>query len=438
MIQMRPIKDFGKSVLVKLLTLESKAILRKYKPKIVAITGTVGKTSTKEAIYSVLKEFEYVRRSPKSFNSELGVPLTVIGAYNPGDNPIGWIKVLFEGLILIFITSHYPDWLVLEVGTDRPGDIQAISEWLHPDIAVITQLAEVPVHVEAFASPEELYEEKGYLVKGLKAGGTLILNGDDEKVLQYRKDFSGETILFGQDEGSEIRANDYEVIYDESKRPIGITFNILVPGQEHIPLPVTMLGTLGESHIYHALAAMSVAKKLEKNLFVTARSLGTESPTPGRMRLIEGIKESVIIDDTYNSSPIALEEALRTLKAIKAKRKIAILGDMLELGKFAVEEHRKVGEIAAKTAKILVTVGVRSRLAAETALGDGMSEENVLTFDDSREAGRVMRERVEKGDLILIKGSQGMRMERAVLELMAHPEEKEKLLVRMDEEWKKR
>lgn len=433
-------KDILKQILVQLLYKESAAVIKKYQPKIVAVTGTVGKTSTKDAIHHALSQFVSVRRSPKSFNSELGVPLTILGVKNPWSSPLGWLKVLSEGLMLILFPNHYPKWLVLEVGTDKPGDMELITKWLKPDVVVATKLAEVPVHVEAFSSPEELFAEKGKLIEALKTGGTVILNADDKNVLAYKNLSNEKVMLFGKKSGADIGVRNYDVVYDDNKNPRGIMFDVVL-GQgevEEKAVQIAIPNTLGETSVYHILAALSVVKVLGEDVTVAAEALRDMRQAPGRMRLIEGREKSIIIDDTYNSSPVAVEEALKSLKAVKAKRKVAILGDMLELGRFAVDEHRKVGEKVAKIVDVLAVVGIRSRYTAELAMQHGLSEKEVFQFDDSKEAGKFMKDLIKEGDVILIKGSQGTRMERVVEELMAHPEEKERLLVRQDEEWKRR
>ena len=165
-----------------------------------------------------------------------------------------------------------------------------------------------------------------------------------------------------------------------------------------------------------------------------------ELRTPnGRMRLIEGIKSTTIIDDTYNSSPVAAEQALQTLNEVRyANRKIAVLGDMLELGRFSSEEHEKIGHLVAKTASMLITVGVRARKFAEGALDMGMDESVILQYEDAAQAGRELQGLLQAGDVVLVKGSQGIRLERLVEEIMAHPDQSAELLVRQDEEWIKR
>ena len=141
-------RSIFKSLIVNILTFEAKLLLRRAKPKIIAVTGNVGKTSTKDAIYEVLRNHVHARKSEKSFNSELGVPLSVLGLDNAWSNPLLWIKNLVDGLILALFPANYPKFLVLEMGVDRPGDMKALTDWITPDVVVITRLPEVPVHVE--------------------------------------------------------------------------------------------------------------------------------------------------------------------------------------------------------------------------------------------------------------------------------------------------
>jgi UDP-N-acetylmuramoyl-tripeptide--D-alanyl-D-alanine ligase len=157
---------------------------------------------------------------------------------------------------------------------------------------------------------------------------------------------------------------------------------------------------------------------------------------PGRMRLLVGVKKTLIIDDACNSSPVAMENALAALAELTCMgRKICVLGDMLELGKFSAEEHKRIGARVAKSADMLFTVGLRARGIAEGALVSGMSEKVITQYDDARTAGKELELALLEGDIVLVKGSQALRMERAVEEIMAHPEKKEELLVRQDPEW---
>ncbi len=434
-------KNLLKQIVIKLLELEARAVLRKYKPKIVAITGTVGKTSTKDAVYTALSNFYFCRKSQKSNNSELGIPLSVLGIKNADESSVslksffGWSKNILDGLDILMLPHHYPEWLVLEVGTDRPGDIESVTKWIKPDITIVTKLSKIPVHVEFFASPEDVYIEKGKLVEATKAGGAVILNADDEDVLAYKNLSDEKIILFGNAFEADIQGSDYDVLYDADKLPCGISFKVTSDEESH---RIELLETLGAHHAYHILAALAAVSALKEDIGIAARSFRKHELTPGRMRLLDGIKGSMIIDDSYNSSPIALEEALKTLKSLKVKRKIAVLGDMLELGKYSLEAHKKAGEIAKESADILITVGLRSRATAEYAIDSGMDEEGVFQFDDSNEAGKFIQNIIKKGDVILVKGSQGVRMEKTVEEIMLDPENKEDLLVRQYGFWKYR
>jgi len=434
-------KSLFKKIIIALITLEAKAILRKYKPKIIGITGSVGKTSTKDAVYAALSGSFYVRKSEKSYNTEFGVPLTIIGGRNGWSNPIIWAMTLFKGLRVLVMPTSYPEWLVLEIGADRPGDIKSLMSWVKPDIAVITRFGDVPVHVEFFKSKKALIEEKAHLAKALKDNGVLILNADDEETLAMRTHSKGQLVTYGTMDAT-IQASNYSLCYqrnDEHKRLelIGLSFKANIQGS---CLPIVRRGVIGEHHMYPALAALAVASALNVNLVSATEGLAKEAMPPGRMRLIQGIKDSIIVDDTYNSSPVALIQALQALKPFSAKKKriIAVLGDMLELGKFSTEEHRKAGNEAAGICNILVAVGIRAVDIARGAEEAGMKRELIYLFDNSTDASRFLDHFVETNDVVLVKGSQGMRMERIVEEIMAHPEDKQKLLVRQDKEWQSR
>jgi len=162
------------------------------------------------------------------------------------------------------------------------------------------------------------------------------------------------------------------------------------------------------------------------------------TPPPGRMRLLSGIKETTIIDDTYNASPVAMERAIMTLKEIKGvKRRVAVLGDMMELGRFSVREHEKVGELVAKISDILITIGVRSHKIASTAIEYGMKKDSVYRCDSLDETRDVLDKILQNGDVVLVKGSQSIRAEKIVEHIMAEPEKARDLLVRQSQIWKK-
>jgi len=424
-------KQIFKKIIIWILTMESRLVLRKYKPKIVAVTGNVGKTSTKDAIYAVLSKAYFVRKSDKSFNSDIGVPLTILGVKNGWNNPLIWLQNIVEGLALILLKNHYPKWLVLEIGADRPGDIKKVCSWLSPDISVITRIGDVPVHIEFFKSPAEVVKEKSYIVSALKNDGLLVLSDDEKNVLPMREKTKARVMTYGFKEDVQMRATNEEIIYDNKKHPIGINFKVNYGSSI---LPVKVLGTTGFQHIYSILAALTVGVSEDVNL-VSATEWINEYETPaGRLKILEGIKNTVILDDTYNSSPAALHAALDSLKEVEAVgRKIAVLGDMMELGRHSSEEHKKAGKHVSEVCDLLFTVGPRAKGIADGAVKMGKSK--IQQFTDSIEAGRVLADMVEEGDVVLLKGSQFVRLEHAVEQILAHPEDKKKLLVRQDKEW---
>src|SRR3989338_51731 len=434
-------RSIFKKIISKLLEIEARLVLRKYKPRIIGITGSVGKTSTKDAVFAAISSHFHARKSEKSFNSDRGIPLTILGLQNSWSNPLKWIANIISGLSEILFRGDYPEWLILEIGADRPGDIGRVAKWLKPDVVIITRFGNVPVHVEFFPSRRDLIAEKGKLVEFMKDGGNLIVNADDEDSFAMTKLTRNKYTAYSLG-GTGAVVGSHEGIYYEKNLngqdiPAGTTFKVSYGGN---CLPVIRRGVLGIQHIYPTLAAIATGLTLGINLVEIGTSLEQDFITPGRMRLLDGIKETYIIDDSYNSSPVALHEAIRVLGEIKIKRarKIAVLGDMLELGKYSVEEHNSAGEKVARVAKILITVGVRARYIAEGALNGGMNEACIFQYEDSRSAGKFLDTIIKRNDIVLIKGSQTIRMEQIVEDLMANPEEKEKLLVRQDADWKDR
>jgi len=425
-----------KKILINILTWESRLIIGKYKPFIVAITGSVGKTSTKDAIYDVLKDqFRFVRKSEKSMNSDIGLPLTIIGVPNAWYDMWKWLHNIGIGLKLIILRAKYPNCLILEVGADHPGDIRKVAKWLAPDITVITRISRMPVHVEFFNSPDEVFEEKSWLVKALKANGTLVVFGDDEKTLSLDslvKDRNVSVISYGLGEKNQIRGSDLKALY-ENNVVVGMTFNIHDNG---ILNTINIVGILGDAYVYPLLAAYAVGKARGMMNEQLCDAIKTYDAPKGRMNIIRGMNGSTLIDDTYNSSPDAVSSALVTLKnLVCGGSKIAVLGDMLELGKYSSDEHRKVGVEVAQIANLLVTVGQRSRSTAEEAIKNGFIADNVKSFSSSIEAGVYLNSIVKSGDIVLIKGSQSMRTERITASLLLEPEKAGKLLVRQEKEW---
>jgi UDP-N-acetylmuramoyl-tripeptide--D-alanyl-D-alanine ligase len=416
-------KNIFKKVITSILLWESKIILKKYNPYVISITGSVGKTSTKDAIFTALSTSDYVRRSDKSFNSEIGIPLTIIGCDNGWSDPIAWLSNIFQGLELIVFKSDYPKILVLEVGADHPHDIESVSKWLQSDIVVINKVGDIPVHVEFFASAEEVLKEKSFLIKTLKPNGTLVLFSDDKKVSNLAQGVKQTVMTFGINEMATVTASNISAFYNDDKTPEGMSFRINHKGNS---IPMKIIGTLGSQQIYPIIAAITVgiAKGIAIPKLIDA--FDKHSAPKGRMNILKGMNDSTIIDDTYNASPDALREGLTALASLQVSgKRIAVIGDMMELGNFSAEEHRKAGIQAIQSSDVLVTVGPRAKVMSDKA----------IAFNNSTDAGEYLKTIISQGDVIYVKGSQSMRMERAVKMILNDPSLAPKLLVRQEKEW---
>jgi UDP-N-acetylmuramyl pentapeptide synthase len=425
-------KSFFKKIVVTILTFEARLVLAKYAPYIVGITGSVGKTSTKDAVARVASLLGSVRASEKSYNSELGIPLTVLGCESAWGSAVGWLKIFFHGLGLICFTHTYPKWLVLEMGVDHPGDMVRSVSWVRLDCAIMTRIGSTPVHVEFFASPEDVFEEKKKIIGGLSLKGNLILSYDDECVRSLKDGSKFKTLTYGRDESADVRGDSYTLLYNDTGVPTGCTFQILHAGNI---VPLTVQSIVGEHLMYPCLAACAFGLSNGLNLVHITDALRDVVLPPGRMRLLEGLHNTTLIDDTYNASPIAVESALQTLREIKGKRKIAVLGDMMELGVFSENAHRDVGAQCTGV-DVLVTIGSRMRGAVERARKVGVVR--IESFDSARDAGLFVKSILKEGDVILLKGSQSVRVERVTKELLAHPNQADMLLVRQGKEWERR
>lgn len=422
-------------ILKKILRRLARLTIWRYRPGIIGVTGSVGKTSTKLAIKAVLERDRRVRVSFGNLNSDLGLPLTILGDWSEEDLALVsraapesaatlrragfWIKVIVGSLwgIVFSPSAEYPEILVLEYGADRPGDIKYLLSIARPNISVITAIGEVPVHVEFYAGPDEVAREKGRLIEYLPVGGFAILNEDDSAVMNLQSRTRARVMTFGFDRGSEVRISRFEnKVRDD--RPVGISFKL-----EHgsAIVPVRIDNAFGRAHAYAAGAAAAVGLVFGMNLVTISEALARYAPPESRMQLVPGIKYTSIIDDSYNASLIAMRSALETLAALPAKRRVAVLGDMLEIGKYTPEAHEAVGRIAAKSADALFTVGPRAKFIAEAARAAGMKRTAILSFDTAEEARKPVQDFIKKGDLILVKASHSMELNKIVDEIREVP-----------------
>lgn len=421
-----------KKILEKLLASLAKKILRKYKPKVIGITGSIGKTSTKEAIHAVLSVKFRVWQNIKNYNNELGVPLTIVGAEAGGRSTVKWLKVLLAAIKLILIKDKkYPDLLILEMGADKAGDISYLVDIAPCDIGVLTKIG--PTHLEFFGSIENVAKEKQKIITHLDKNGFAIVNYDDEWVRRVAPKTKANIISYGYSDDAEVRAVELSE-QGEGMKLAGIKFKLAYKGSA---VPVFLPGVVGAHQINSALAAAAVGISLGMNLIDVSEGLKKYRTPRGRMNLLEGIKNSLIIDDTYNSSPEAASAALLALKNLniaEVKRKVAILGDMLELGDYSEIAHEKLGQAAAEAGvSLLICVGRYRTNIARGASQAGLK--NVFNVETSDLLLDKIENLVQENDLILVKGSQGSRMEKVVKAMLREPEKAGELLVRQTKEW---
>jgi UDP-N-acetylmuramoyl-tripeptide--D-alanyl-D-alanine ligase len=424
-------RTFARKIILKIITLEASLILKKHKPFIVAVTGNLGKTTTKDSIFAAISDLD-PHASQKSFNSEVGIPLTIFREDAPKKLK-KWVGVIWRAFKII-LQKDYPKFLVLEIGADKKGDIEQVTEWLKPNVTVITQFSEIPVHVENFKNREELVREKQFLAEALSDGGILIYNSDckdSNDIAAGIKNQYVRKISFGKNSGDYYAQN---ILSDIKKAQV---YSKIVGFEKDIILECD--GVVGESPIMCAIPGLIIADLLNIDIDRANAHIKNMKRPNGRMRVLAGKNNSILIDDSYNASPLATEHGIKTLGDIKGGfRKVAILGDMLELGEYTKEAHLKIGAIVAKHAHILIAVGTRARDIAEGAMQNGMGEGWILCCDNSREAAKEAYNILEKNDLIYIKGSQGMRMERITKFLLREDYHPKEFLVRQEDEWLKK
>ena len=252
-------KSFIRKLVVRILTWEAKCVLKKYHPHIVGVTGNVGKTSTKDTIAAVLETGFLVRKSEKSYNSEIGLPLTILGLHTAWNSPLAWTLNIINGFWQVLTRRTYAEWLVLELGVAEPGDMASAVSWLQLDVAVMTGMSSPPVHAEFFGGAEQLYAEKAKILDGLREGGIAIVNYDDKITMGLAMESGKRIISYGTHKGAGILAGNIHLTYrDEgagNSYPEGLTFKMEYQGKS---LPVRLPGVVGKNMVYAALVAMSV------------------------------------------------------------------------------------------------------------------------------------------------------------------------------------
>jgi len=347
---------------------------------VVAVTGSNGKTTTKDMIALVLSEKFKVLKTQGNLNNEIGLPLTLLGLED----------------------SH--EVAVVEMGMNHLGEIHRLAEIARPNIGVITNIG--VSHIQNLGTRENILKAKMEIFDFFTSEDKAILNGDDEFLSKIANELPYQIKYYGTSDIASIKAQDIKLLGEQ-----GISYNLNIEGEIHpmeIPIP-------GKHNVYNSLAAAAVGSIMGIAMADIAKSL--KSYRPGNMRLNIFTTDSNIkvIDDVYNASPDSMKASIEVLKDLGQGRKIAILGDMLELGDYSQKGHTEVGEVVAhKGIDILITVGQESKFIVTGASSCGMDNRNIIHLESNKDVIEYLDTLIEQGDRILVKGSRGMKMEEIV------------------------
>jgi len=352
------------------------AVRKLWGKPLVGITGSAGKTTTKEAIAHVLAARFRVLKSEGNFNNHFGLPL----------------------MLLKLEPEH--DVAVIEMGMSHAGEIRALARIARPEVGVVTNVA--PVHLEFFDSLAGIARAKYELIESLPASGTAVLNADDDFVSQFGRNFKGKVVTYGTRAMADVRAENIQTRGAE-----GSEFDVVMPGaREHARLPL-----VGEHNVLNALAAVSVGVARGLTPSEAVGALATLAPPDKRGQVLQ-LGNITVINDCYNSNPKALDAMVDALAAMKARRRIVVAGEMLELGPAAEQMHRAAGQhIGEKRIDLLVAVRGLAQAMVDGALPAGTQAEFVATPE---EAGEWLARETRDGDVVLLKASRGVKLEKAL------------------------
>ena len=348
---------------------------------VIGITGTNGKTTTKEMLTSILSLRGPTLRTDGNLNNHIGVPLTLLRLKD----------------------EHWA--AVIEMGMSAPGEIARLAEIAAPVIGVITNIG--PAHLDVLKDLEGVAKAKSELIASLPPEGTAILNADDPHLKAMPHQFKGKTVSFGLGRDAAVSASDI------AEGAGGVSFRLKLPGMS----AAIKLNFIGSHNVYNALAAASAAFVL--GMTIDEIKEGLSSCRPAKMRMQEEIIDGVrVINDAYNANPASMAAAISALAAMKGGRKFAILGEMLELGSLASRSHFDTGRLAgASGVHMLVLVGPHAPDTAQGAIEAGMPEENIFISPEPGKAAEIAADFLKAGDVVLVKGSRGSKMELAVEKL---------------------
>lgn len=359
-------------------------VRKKSGARVVAITGSAGKTTTKDAIAELLSARYRVVKNRGNLNNHLGLPLSLLEL------------------------RHGADVAVMELGMNHAGEIRTLVNVATPEVRVWTNAGEA--HIGHFGSADAIADAKAEILEAASSDDVLIANADDPRVMARVPAFAGRRVTFGLAEGADVRAVDVEDLGLAGSRARLVTSQ----GESEIHVPL-----LGRGHLSNVLAAAAVALEMGVGLDHVVSTTASLQPSARRGAVLRLPKGITVIDDSYNSSPSALKRALDVLAHTWAARRIAVVGEMLELGDLSTELHEDCGRVAAGSALTrLVTIGgAAARALGDAAIKAGMPSSMVSHFDSSDEAARALPSQLASGDVVLVKGSRGTRTDVVVEQL---------------------
>jgi UDP-N-acetylmuramoyl-tripeptide--D-alanyl-D-alanine ligase len=354
---------------------------RKYGTPMVALTGSNGKTTTKEMIAACLETNFPILKTKGNLNNLIGVPLTLL------------------------TLTEKERVVVLEMGMNVPGEIRRLTEISEPDVGLITNIQ--MVHLEGMGSLERLKEEKGELFRGMRRDGTILVNQDDPRVVDLASRYPGQKITFGIEHPADIMAKEIRL-----HGAGGTSFTLILEGEA---MEIS-LRLLGRHFIPNALSAIAVACLFGVEVSRAKEALENFQSFPMRMEVVPLKGGETLINDAYNANPSSMELALETLVEAKGKgRAIAVLGDMLELGNFTEEAHQRIGQkVSELSIDFLLAMGEKAPVVIESAIRHGFPMEKARIVESHSEAISLLRQMIQNGDWILVKGSRGIAMEKIV------------------------
>ena len=412
-------KKTAKLIVARILGMQVKRLRRKNEFKTIGVVGSVGKTSTKIAIAKVLGESLRVQYQEGNYNDLVTVPLIFFGLNEPSlFNPLAWLKVFIN--IEKQLRRPYPyDAVVLEIGTDSPGQIAQFGSYLHLDIAVLTAISHE--HMEFFGDLNGVAKEE----LSVSQYSDLVLINSDLSSSDYLKGQTFNYLSYGKNAEADYHISKLIMINNNAH------FSLLNPQNESLEIKIAAL-SMGE--VYSASAAIIVAEILKLSPKIINEGVGKLKPFSGRMQQLKGVNGSLLIDETYNSSPEAIIDALDAIYRMKASQKIAVLGNMNELGEYSKKAHEDIGNYCdPKQLDLVITIGKdANKYLAAAATERGC---NVLCFNDPYSVGRKVKEVVKNNGVVLFKGSQnGVFLEEALKMVLEDPKDVSKL-VRQSPSW---